>query len=302
MEKILVTVIIPTYNARKYICEAIDSVLHQSFKKIEIIVIDDGSDDKTEDAIADYKSLDNFSYFYQKNSGPAAARNNGINRSQGKLISFLDADDVWLPDFLEEMVAAIISDETVGIVYCHNYYVDETLSVIENYTRGVKVVNGNGLLDLFCSHFILTPGVVVKKECIDRLGGFDEKYIVGEDYKFFMKILSKYPIRCVEKKLWLRRVLGESLSRLDFLLDARNDINMLTEFAFSNKEFYYNNKRLIKKRISEYYYDVGYRCVDEGKAKEAYRCYLMSLMYGVTLKSIKGIVKNTIHLVGSSLF
>lgn len=299
MEEILVTVVIPTYNAGKYVCEAIDSVLHQNFKKFEIIVIDDGSNDKTNDKVAHYKSLDNFCYFYQENSGPATARNNGIKRSKGQLISFLDADDVWLPNYLEEMVSAILSDNKIGIVYCDNYYVDERLCLIENYIRITKVVNGNGLLDLFCYNFLFPSGVIVKKECVSLLGGFDENYIVGEDYKFFMKILLIFQIRCVEKKLWLRRVLGESLSRLDFLLDARNDIKMLKEFAFSNKDFYNNNKNVINKRLSDYYYDVGYRCVDEGKIKEAYNNYLMSLVYRFSEKSFKGLVKNSLLLARS---
>lgn len=102
MAEPLISVVIPTYNRAHYVCEAIDSVLAQTYKNIEIIAVDDGSTDNTKDIIQQYSSR--IKYIYQNNAGPSAARNNGIKQSNGDLIAFLDSDDIWLAEKLERQV------------------------------------------------------------------------------------------------------------------------------------------------------------------------------------------------------
>src|SRR5438105_2365018 len=109
----LVTVIIPTYNYRRYICEAIDSVLASSFpqSEIEIIVVDDGSTDDTPQKIRAYE--DRIQYIFQNNQGKASATKVGIDRAKGKYIFNLDADDLFLPEKIEEVVSIFNSDEEI---------------------------------------------------------------------------------------------------------------------------------------------------------------------------------------------
>ena len=110
----LVSVIIPTYNSSQYIKEAIDSVLAQTYKNFEIIVIDDGSTDNTKEVLAPYLSV--IKYIYKNNGGPASARNRGIKEANGEFVAFLDADDVWKPDRLARGVDILDQRPEVGLI------------------------------------------------------------------------------------------------------------------------------------------------------------------------------------------
>ena len=103
MEQNLVSVVMPAYNSEKYIAESIESVLNQTFKNFEIIVVDDGSTDNTRKIISDYKD-NRIRYYYQENLGSGAARNLGLSNSRGNWIAFLDSDDLWNPVKLEEQL------------------------------------------------------------------------------------------------------------------------------------------------------------------------------------------------------
>ena len=98
----LVTIIIPTYNRQSFVVEAVASVLEQDYRPIEVIVVDDGSTDDTESALSAYPTV---TYVRQTNQGPSAARNRGIDCAQGGLITFLDSDDLWLPNKLSVQVS-----------------------------------------------------------------------------------------------------------------------------------------------------------------------------------------------------
>ena len=101
----LVSIIMPAYNASKYIAESVDSVLAQTYQNWELIIIDDGSKDNTAEIIGKYVNNDKrIKFIQQKNAGSAAARNNGIRYAQGRYIALLDADDLWLPEFLDKQI------------------------------------------------------------------------------------------------------------------------------------------------------------------------------------------------------
>src|SRR2546422_14004 len=108
----LISVIIPTYNSVRFLTEAVDSVLAQTFSDFEILVIDDGSTDETQDVMRQYGSL--VRCIRQQNSGVAVARNRGITESRGRYVAFLDADDTWLADKLERQVNALSSESGAG--------------------------------------------------------------------------------------------------------------------------------------------------------------------------------------------
>ena len=114
MAKPLVSVIIPAYNSADFIDEALKSVFDQTYKDLEIIVVDDGSTDDTRAVLEKYG--DRVNYHYQDNNGPASARNRGIKLARGKYIAFLDADDLWLPTKLEKQVALFKNRENLGFV------------------------------------------------------------------------------------------------------------------------------------------------------------------------------------------
>ncbi|MGH7886106.1 MAG: glycosyltransferase family 2 protein, partial [Thermodesulfobacteriota bacterium] len=115
--KPLISVIIPVYNCEKYLGEAVESVLEQTYKPMEIIVVNDGSTDQSEKVAKNY--LEHIKYFYQNNFGIGAARNKGIELSTGEYLSFLDSDDIWVKDKLKIQIESLNSDESIDAVFGH---------------------------------------------------------------------------------------------------------------------------------------------------------------------------------------
>ncbi|MDP8315487.1 MAG: glycosyltransferase family A protein [Candidatus Celaenobacter antarcticus] len=128
-----VDVIIPIHNCI-FIAEAIESVIHQTHKNINIIIIDDGSTDYTKDTIHRFRDLYpcKIDYYYQHQQGPAGARNTGIKKSSNEYIAFLDADDIWLPEKIEKQLLKFKKDPEIGFVYCDNYFIDKSGNIIKN--------------------------------------------------------------------------------------------------------------------------------------------------------------------------
>lgn len=115
MENQKVSVIIPTYNLARYINETVDSVLGQTYKNYEIIIVDDGSTDNTKEALSEYGGK--ITYIFQENQGVSAARNKGIKEAKGEYIAFLDADDLWLKDKLELQIGLMNSNPEVAMIF-----------------------------------------------------------------------------------------------------------------------------------------------------------------------------------------
>jgi glycosyltransferase involved in cell wall biosynthesis len=178
-----VSVIIPTYNRAVYICEAIDSVLNQTFQDFEIIVVDDGSNDNTKGALAKYNGR--IKFFYQENKGVSCARNMGIKEAKGEYIAFLDSDDIWVSQKLEMQINAIEANNRLSLICGQVQFINESGSYIDKILpkQGVSSFKEAMLYDV-----IITPTVLVKKECLMKVGGFNENLIVGEDFDLWLSI------------------------------------------------------------------------------------------------------------------
>lgn len=180
-----VSVVIPTYNSARFLATAIRSVLAQTYKEYEIIVVDDGSSDNTTEVIKKFGEV--CTYIWQRNAGTAAARNNGIAASRGHLIAFLDADDAWLPGKLEAQVRLFEEKPEVGLVETASYLCDEDLNPIRYLPparlRGDvfedMLVNGKGLV---CS------SVVVRRSLLERVGGFNTSFRFIEDREMWLRL------------------------------------------------------------------------------------------------------------------
>lgn len=183
----LVSVIITTYNRPHYVFSAIESVLRQTFRDYELIVVDDGSEEKIEWPADKYE---NVQYVYQENKGLASARNTGIMRSKGKYLAFLDDDDLFEPNKLERQVRIIDSDPELGFVYSDYYlFWDDNLS-----RRDLSLAAGReGPPDEFCTKFfvnhnVAVPTLLIRRECFEDVGMFDEGLAQHEDGDMFMRI------------------------------------------------------------------------------------------------------------------
>ena len=196
IDNILVSVIMPAYNASNYIQEAIDSVRHQTFTNWELIIIDDGSTDDTSSIILNNINLDSrIKGLYQKNGKPGKARNLGIENAGGSYIAFLDADDIWLPEKLEIQLEEI-KKQNVDLVFSDAFifHDDNPLDKSNKMNTVRAVLEGDEALKLFLkNNRIPTLTVLVKKEIIKLVNGFTEKAEIplAEDYHLWLKMLIK---------------------------------------------------------------------------------------------------------------
>jgi glycosyltransferase involved in cell wall biosynthesis len=124
MPEVTVSILMPVYNGEQHLSDAIESALAQTYQNFELLIINDGSTDNSADIIRPFLKDSRVIYIEQKNAGVAAARNTAIKHARGKYIGFLDQDDIWLNNKLEEQVAALEHDESVALVYSNQDFID----------------------------------------------------------------------------------------------------------------------------------------------------------------------------------
>lgn len=210
-----ISVIIPSFNAGRYIRFAIDSVLKQTYKDYEIIVIDDGSTDNTPEMVRTYIATDQIKYFYQENAGLSAARNSGISRSTGEFIALLDADDEWNAEKLSYQVNMMNSSQYIGMVFTDfNTFNDET--ILAKNKIGFKFEEHSQItfLELFRGlNFIHPSTVLIRKTVFSRCGYFDTELRAVEDYDMWLRISKEFRIIGIKKPLTNIRLHGGNMSK-----------------------------------------------------------------------------------------
>jgi GT2 family glycosyltransferase len=224
-----VSVIIPTFNRSVLLAEAIDSVLGQTHGDLEVVVVDDGSTDGTEEIVAQYVARDpRVRYRRQPNAGAAAARNAGLTLAVGAFIGFLDSDDVWQPWHLALMLAGLARLPGVGLIWSDIALVDGTGELVaagglrrlfSGFERlgpdrlfdrstpiaeldvaldppvaGARLFEGDVFSAMVLGNLILTSATVMRRELMDAVGPFDEKLQVGEDYEYFLRACRLGPV------------------------------------------------------------------------------------------------------------
>jgi glycosyltransferase involved in cell wall biosynthesis len=290
-----ISVIIPCYNGERFLRRAIDSVRAQRYPRdrLQIVVVDDGSRDGSHElarrlAEADPRIL----ALRQANAGPAAARNLGIAQSSGELIAFLDCDDTWRRDKLVRQARRLRDDPALGLVHCGCRFVDAQGDEVRGWVRRSRSIEGYALLELFCEFFLITSAVMVRRRCLDAVGGFDPALRVGEDNDLFLRLLAQYPIGCIDLPLLERTIRPDSLSREDFDLDARNDLLILERFVAANPAFARRHRAQVQARFASYLYDYGYRLLEGGQVPRARRVLADSIRRRPTLGAAKALVRS----------
>lgn len=195
-----VSVVIPAHNAAWCIRRAVDSVLAQTFRDFELIVVDDGSTDDTAATLHAYG--DRLRVVAQANGGMSSARNAGIRTARGRYLAFLDADDRWLPDKLARQVALMTSQPELA--FCA---ATATLEDPDGNTVGAWACNRQGratVADVFASHATIAGGassVLARRELVRALGGFDETLFGAEDTDLWIRLAALGPFGCIEEPL-----------------------------------------------------------------------------------------------------
>jgi len=196
----LISVIIPTCNRGAVLEHAIESVLNQTLKNFELLIIDDGSTDHTPQLVTTYQNR--IKYFTQINQGPAAARNFGIQNSQGDLICFLDSDDRWIETKLEIQVGLMLSDPNIKICYTDEIWIRRGVRV--NQKQVHRKYSGWIYQQCLPLCIISPSSAMIHREVFDQVGLFDETMIVCEDYDLWLRISRVYPITFIPQPLIIK--------------------------------------------------------------------------------------------------
>ncbi len=288
-----VSIIIPTYNRAHLIKRAIQSVLNQTYQNFEIIVVDDGSTDNTEEEV---KNLNNqkIRYIrYNENKGAASARNTGIKVSRGEYIAFQDSDDEWFPNKLKRQMEVFKNAPLeVGVVYTGGWLIKNneriyrplfTTKQREGYIYK-ELLKGKG-------GFIAAPLAIVKKECFNRVGMFDERFSPLEDWELWFRISRYYEFKYIDEPLVTQYYTPNSISTdLNAHIKARK---LILEKHF--EEFKKN-----KKLLARYFFVIGARLCSSGKTAEGIRYFLKSFKtFPLTARSLLIIL---ISLFGSTFY
>ncbi len=201
----LVSVIIPNYNYAHFLRETIESVLFQTYPNIEIIVVDDGSKDGSREILESYGGK--VQTIFQQNQGVSAARNNGVARSSGEYIAFLDADDAWLPPKVGKQIASFEDDPGLGLVHVGVHEFDAAGDPLRDRLEGLEGQVADELLMLKREGILGGgSGLMVPRSIFDEVGGFDTRLSTSADWDLFYRIASLYPVGFVPEILVRYRV------------------------------------------------------------------------------------------------
>ena len=270
----LVSVVIPTYNQPGMLIEAIGSVLAQTYRNVEIIVVDDGSTDDTASRLAPYVEQNHIKYVHQKNKRQAAARNKGISEAHGTLIAFLDHDDLWGPEKLEKQVP-LFANTRVGLVYSGAKETDTAGKTL--WEKGIEKFQRGAIFDrLLFDHFITNSSVVIRRACLERVGGFKEDLFGVDDIHLWLRICHEFEADYVPEVLVSCRNHEMNMKKDPWIVPEKRFLALIDIFRQYNLDKTATARW--KKLNADYQFFMGYRYKGEHRAK-AFKHYLKSMAY-----------------------
>ena len=228
-----ISIIMPTFNRADFIVESVNSIVNQSYKDWELIIIDDGSTDNTKTVLAGLLDDPRISYIKQENSGQSCARNSGIKAAKSKWLCFLDSDNLWPEDKLSVSWKYVEENPKAEIIYGEITRIDENGRCLG--PASMKRYSGRITSKLLNDNFITINTVTMKKDCINALGGFNETDRLAEDYELWLRLSTRYSFNYVEHMLAYYRVMENQLSS-DKEKRFEANLNILISFRKSFPE------------------------------------------------------------------
>jgi glycosyltransferase involved in cell wall biosynthesis len=271
-KKPTVSVIIPTYNRAHLIGRAIESVLNQTYQDFELIIVDDASTDNTEYLIKEFQQKDKrISYSkHDRNKGGSAARNTGIKTSKGQYIAFQDSDDEWLPGKLEKQMEILEkASQEVGVIYTAFWRVKGDK---KQYIPSEKVLKKEGDIhnELLKGNFITTQSIVVRKDCLEKVGYFDENLPRLQDWELVLRLSEKYIFKFIDEPLLSSYYNDESISA-----DNNALINALEIILTKHHSYFIQHKKI----LAIHYFKLGINLCINSNFEKGKQYLLKALKY-----------------------
>ncbi len=206
----LVSVVIATYNMGRYLPQAVQSVLCQTYANVEVQIVDDGSSDDTAQVVRRWEVDARVRVHRQTNGGQAQARNRGVALTRGRYVAFLDADDEWLPQKLTRQMPLFAAPQ-IGVVY-------SDYECMDGEGRGLPkppthMYRGRVSAALLIDNFVSFQTAVVRRECLERLGAFDESVRMGDDYDLWLRLSAHYEFDFVSEPTVRYRIWSGQMSK-----------------------------------------------------------------------------------------
>ncbi|MBO5145415.1 MAG: glycosyltransferase [Lachnospiraceae bacterium] len=268
------SVVIAVYNGEKYIKSTLDSIINQNYENMEVIVVDDGSNDGTAMILKDFG--EQIKYFRSNRVGPGGARNIGIQNSMGEYIAFCDADDLWVSDKLRKQIQFM--DNNLQVIGCYSdcEYIDQNNCHIEDVDSISKIKDKTFYEKLLLGgNYVCFSSLLIRKVFLERVGGFDEspELIGSEDYDLLIRLAKEGEIRRVYDRLIQYRKYRGSLS-------SSNEKSFHSTLKVICKEMNKADwKNSFKKKVLCNFYDTfAYDFIGDGNSQMAWYCIRKALM------------------------
>lgn len=268
MDAPTVSVIIPAYNCRGLISEAVESVRRQTYRDFEVIVVDDGSTDGTweiiEQLASDWPTLRPIKI---EHAGLAAARNTAIRQMRGQWIALLDSDDLWLDDKLEKCMSYLVRHPDLSIVYTPMAPIRIDGTPMKGHSKQCHAGWLGG--KLFQSIFVHDPAAVFHKRVIETCGRFNESIPVCVGHDFWLRVSTKFEFGLIDEPLALRRWSEQSLTKSRRCQGRMIKANMLEKFYLERGGKDLVEPKAAMKRLAKVHYSAGKTLLAEGRFREA---------------------------------
>ncbi len=278
-EQPLVSVTMPAYNAERFIAKSLQSALDQSYRNLEILVVDDGSEDGTAKIVESFARRDaRVRLIHQANQGVGGARNRGIEESKGDFIASLDADDLWAPEKLEKQVDCILrGGPEVGVVYCWCLYIDEEDRPTSRYAASAE--EGDVYLQMLCYNLLSCgSNALVRREVIQQCGLYRTD-IMREDLEFYLRIAERYDFKVVPEILVAYRQVKTSRSHHGYDRGVRGSEFIIDEALRRHPSV---PARVFRWSRGISYYFAASRCAKIGDLRAALRYLTRAAWYDPT--------------------
>jgi len=299
MDNPRVSVVVTTYNYAKYLPFALESILEQTLQDLEIVLVNDGSTDNTNEVVQKYAHLQNLCYISQNNAGQAVAKNTGIHAARGAFIAFLDADDIWIRDKLEKQLP-LFDDPQVGVVYGRTTYIDELNRPMAFEVRNPRLQPRKGWVvdHLVMDNFVPFSAAVVRRSCFDSVGVMNTTYQMGIDWDLWLRMALHFKFDFVDECLLLYRKSHAGQMSSKYETRVRDTGRILETFLESNKGRL--PRSLVREAMAYTWCNRGYHS-RETDVPESLHFYLKAMKFSpLYVPAYAGFCKTMAHFVLAS--